>query len=124
MELAPAPVTCSEGDCVSHFALRGPPPEEHAVPAGAAAAFGVGFVPWAAVVVVTPAGGAAVVVVGGVLVLVVVVVCDFSLAAVGLEDPHAPSTRARPATAAVASHAGRRAPRRWPSAPRDCARST
>ena len=108
MELAPAPVTCSAGDWVSHVALNGPPLAEHAVLAGAVVALGVGATPWAAVVVVA-AGGAAVVEVVDVGVLVVVE-CDFFLAAVGLDEPQALSTSATTATAETASPARARTP--------------
>ena len=118
MELAPAPVTCSPGDLVSHDALSGPPVVEQAVAAGvvlwAAGAAGVvedGAALVAAVVVVDAA-------VVEVVVLAVVLWC---LAAVGADEPHAEATSATATAATMATperlDRRRSSPRTTPVAP-------
>jgi hypothetical protein len=92
MELAPAPVTCSAGDFVSHAVLRVPPDVEQPLDVVAACGAG-GVVVLTGAAVVVGAAVAALVVVVGLVVAVVVVVVAF-LAADGDDELHDAATRA------------------------------
>jgi len=98
IEFAPAPESLNDGDWVSHVALSAPPVVEHAVLeagglVGAVCAAGTAVVAVVAVVVEVAAPAVLGAVVAVVLVEVSVLVAFF-LAALGVDEPHAPATTA------------------------------